>query len=57
MSDKHKEDKPMTTNTVEEILKQDYDIIKTIKKKPESDYAQLYKKMLENKNNTQSKKK
>lgn len=56
MSDKNKEDKPMTANTVEEILKQDYDIVKALKEKPKSNYTQLYKKMLKNKKSNSNKK-
>ncbi len=56
MSDNNKEDKPMTTNTVKDILKQDYKTVKAIKEKPESNYAQMYKKIIENKNSNSKKK-
>ncbi|QVK18434.1 hypothetical protein KHQ81_01585 [Mycoplasmatota bacterium] len=56
MSDNNKEDKPMTANTVEKILKQDQDIVKALKEKPKSNYAQMYKKIIKNKNSDSIKK-
>lgn len=56
MNEINKEDKPMTNNTVKEILKQDYNIVKAIKERPESNYAQMYKEMLKNKDDESKKK-
>lgn len=56
MSDMNKEDKPMTANTLEKILKQNHETMKAIKENSESNYAQMYKKMLKNKKNQTNKK-
>ncbi len=49
MSDKYMDNKPMISKSAMEILKQDYELIKVIKEKPKSNYAKMYKEMLENK--------
>jgi len=57
MGDQFKEDKPMTVNTVKDILKQDYNTVKALKANPESNYAQIYKKMIKDNNKNSNKKK
>lgn len=56
MRNNTKPEKPMIANTVKKILKQDQDIVKALKEKPKSNYAQLYKKILKNKNSDSIKK-
>lgn len=54
MSDKNMGRKPMTTNTIKEILIQDYKTVKALKKKPDLNYAEMYKKIIKNKNKIQN---